>query len=204
MNRLAVLVSGRGTNLQAIIEATESGRLPDTAVVVVVSNRKAAYGLQRAKAHGISTIYHPLGPYRRDGRSRQEYDADLAEKLRPYRADLVVLAGWMHVFTMAFLRHYPGRVLNIHPALPGTFPGTQAIERAYQAFRRGEIDHTGVMVHLVPGEGVDVGPVVVQQSVPIYTTDSLEELEERIHGVEHEIYVQAIALTLGLDRASTG
>jgi len=162
----------------------------------VVSNRKAAYALKRTEAHGIPTIYHPLYSYRKNGRSRLEYDADLAKKLRPYHPNLVVLAGWMHVFTMAFLQHYPGRVLNIHPALPGVFPGPHAIERAYEAFRRGEIDHTGVMVHRVPDEGVDAGPIVVMREVPIYSTDSLDDLEARIHAVEHEIYVQAIAITL--------
>ena len=196
MNHLAVLVSGRGTNLQAIIDATESGALPQTHVSVVVSNRKGAYALKRAEAHGIPTIYHPLYPYRNAGRSREEYDADLARKLSEYPVDLVIMAGWMHVFSMAFLRHYPDRVLNIHPALPGAFPGTHAIERAYRAFQRGEIDHTGVMVHRVADEGVDVGPIAVMRKVPIYPTDSLDELEARIHVVEHEIYVKAIALTL--------
>ncbi|HUV93674.1 MAG TPA: phosphoribosylglycinamide formyltransferase [Anaerolineae bacterium] len=198
MNHLAVLVSGSGTNLQAIIDATESGALPDTAVSVVVSNRKGAYALVRAETHGIPTIYHPFYPYRKAGRPREEYDADLAEKLGAYPVDLVVMAGWMHVLSMAFLRHHRGRMLNIHPALPGAFPGTHAIERAYQAFQRGEIDHTGVMVHRVPDEGVDEGPVVLRRTVPIYPTDSLEELETRIHIVEHDIYVKAVAIALGI------
>ena len=197
MNRLAVLISGTGTNLQAIIDATEAGVLPDTEVSVVVSNRKDAYGLQRAEKHGIPTIYHPLAPYREAGLSRRQYDADLAERLEPYDPDLVVMAGWMHVFSMAFLRHH--RVLNLHPALPGAFPGMHAIEEAYEAFQRGEIEHTGVMVHRVPDEAVDAGPVVIKRKVPIYPSDSLEDLEERIHEVEHEIYVQAIAEELGIE-----
>ncbi|MBC7315469.1 MAG: phosphoribosylglycinamide formyltransferase [Chloroflexi bacterium] len=199
MNRLAVLISGTGTNLQAIIDACESGALPDTRVVVVVSNRIGAYGLQRAKRHGIPTIYHPFKPYRDAGRTREEYDADLAAKLAPYQVDLVCLAGWMHVLTMAFLKHYPWRVINIHPALPGMFPGTHAIERAYEAYRRGEITHTGVMVHYAPDEGVDVGPVIVQREVPIYPDDTLETLEARIHEVEHVLYIEAIKKVLGLE-----
>lgn len=199
MNYLAVLVSGFGSNLQAIIDACESGALPNTQVSVVVSNRKDAYALKRAEAHSIPTIYHPLRPYRLAGRLREEYDADLAKKLSSYPVDLVIQAGWMHVFSMAFLRHFPGRVLNIHPALPGMFPGTHAIERAYEAFQRGEIAHTGVMVHYVPDEGVDVGPVIVQEVVPIYPQDTLQDLEARIHAVEHRIYVQAIAKVLGLE-----
>jgi len=203
VNRLAVFASGYGSNLQAIIDATESGRLPDTRVAVVVADRREAYALQRATAHSIPTLYHPFLPYRKAGRSRADYDADLAAKLAPYRLDLVALAGWMRVLTMAFLQHYPNRVLNIHPALPGAFPGTHAIERAFEAFQRGEITETGVMVHLVPDEGVDIGPVVAQQSVPIYASDTLETLEARIHAVEHDLYVRAIAQVLGIRAGDT-
>ena len=201
MNYLAVLVSGNGTNLQAIIDAIESGRLPDTQISVVVSNRRAAYALKRAGRHGIPTIYHPLRPYRQAGRSRQEYDEDLAQQLAQYPVDLVIMAGWMHVFTKAFLKHYPNRMLNIHPALQGAFPGMHGIERAYEAFRKGELDHTGVIVHYVPDEGVDVGPVIVQRTVPICAEDTLEDLESRVHAVEHEIYVQAISQVLALSNA---
>lgn len=198
MNRLAVLISGSGTNLQAILDACASGALPGTQVAVVASNRMAAYGLQRARAYSVPTLYHPLKPYRDAGRSREEYDADLAAKLAPYAVDLVCLAGWMHVFSMAFLRHYPQRVINIHPALPGAFPGMHAIERAYEAYQRGEITHTGVMVHYAPDEGVDVGPVIVQRIVPIYPEDTLETLEARVHATEHVLYIEAIRQVLGL------
>jgi len=194
---LAVLVSGNGTNLQAILDAcTPDGPLADVRVSVVVSNRKDAYALERARRAGVPTLYHPLAPYTKAGRPRCEYDADLVCKLSAYPVDLVVLAGWMHILTNAFLRAYAGRVLNIHPALPGAFPGTHAIERAWEAYRRGEITHTGVMVHRVPDEGVDVGPVVLQREVPILPEDTLETLEARVHAVEHELYVEAIRLEL--------
>lgn len=198
MNHLAVLASGNGSNLQAIIDATQSGALPDTQVSVVVSDRLSAYALERAAQHHIALLYHPFLPYRQAGRTRQEYDADLAARLGAFPVDLVVMAGWMRVFTQSFLRHWPDRVLNIHPALSGAFPGTHAIERAYEAFTQGELDHTGVMVHLVPDEGVDEGPVVAQEIVPILAGDSLEALEERIHAAEHRLYVQAIARVLGI------
>lgn len=198
MNYLAVLVSGSGTNLQAIIDAIESGKLPDSQISVVVSNRRAAHALKRAEAHGIPTIYHPLLPYRKARRSRREYDEDLAKMLAQYPVDVIVMAGWMHILSRAFLRHYSGKLLNIHPALPGSFPGTHAIQRAYEAFQRDEIQCTGVMVHRVPDEGVDVGPVVVQRTVAISPEDTLEDLESRIHAVEHEIYVEAIAQVLGV------
>ena len=198
MNYLAVLVSGNGTNLQAIIDAIEAGVLPHTEISVVVSDRKAAYALRRAERHGIPTLYHPFLPYRESGRSRREYDEDLARKLAQYPVDLVVFAGWMRVLSMGFLKHYPERVLNIHPALPGAFPGTHAIQRAYEAFQRGEIRHSGVMVHRVLDEGVDVGPAVLQRVVPIRPEDTLEDFDGRIHAVEHEIYVQAIGKVLGI------
>ncbi|MCE5257803.1 MAG: phosphoribosylglycinamide formyltransferase [Chloroflexi bacterium] len=196
MNRLAVLASGNGTNLQAVLDACVDGRLPAAQVVAVVVNHRDAYALERAQRSNIPTLYHPFYPYRQDGRSRSLYDADLAALLEPYKPDLIILAGWMHILSMAFLKYYPGRVLNIHPALPGTFPGMHAIERAYEAFQRGEIDHTGVMVHLAPDEGVDVGPLVLQREVPIYPADSLEDLEARMHETEHELYIEAIAKVL--------
>ena len=193
MTRIAVLISGFGSNLQAIMDAVVAGELPGVEIAVVVSNRRAAYGLQRALEAGIPTEYFPLKPYRDAGKSRPQYDADLARLLRDsYAVEWVVQAGWMHLFSMAFLQHYPNRVVNLHPALPGPFPGTHAIERAWEAYQRGEIEHTGVMVHLVPDEGVDDGPVVAQAVVPIRPDDTLETLEARVHQVEHRLLIQAL------------
>ena len=193
MTRIAVLISGSGTNLQAIIDAAAAGQLPGVEIAVVVSNRKAAYGLKRAEQAGIPTEYAPLGAYRRAGGARKEYDARLASLLhKTYGVDWVVQAGWMHLFSTAFLQHYPNRVVNLHPALPGPFPGMHAIERAWEAYQRGEIDHTGVMVHLVPDEGVDDGPVLDQEIVPIRDGDTLETLEARIHATENRLLVQSL------------
>jgi len=194
--KIAVLISGFGSNLQAIIDAIAVGELPDVEIAVVVSNRQDAHGLERAQRAGIPTEYIPMRPYREQGRSRSEYDADLAALLQQYGVEWVVLAGWMHVLSSAFLDAFPNRVINLHPALPGTFPGVNAIERAYEAFRRGEITHTGVMVHLVPDEAVDAGPVLLQENVPIYPDDSLETLETRIHATEHRLLVEAIRRTV--------
>ena len=188
--RLAVLASGNGSNLQAIIEAIASGVLA-AEVAVVVANRRAAFALTRAAQAGIPTLYAPLKPYHDAGRTRADYDADLAAQVATYAPDFVVLAGWMHVLSPAFLDHFPGRVLNLHPALPGQFPGTEAIARAYAAFQRGEIDHTGVMVHWVVPE-VDAGPVAASAAVPIYPTDSLADLEARMHAAEHRLLVEAL------------
>ena len=193
MTRIAVLISGSGTNLQAIIDAVAAGRLPSVEIAVVVSNRKAAYGLQRARAAGIPTEYVPLGVYLCAGRTRREYDAELARLLyEGHRAEWVVQAGWMHLFSMSFLQHYPNRVINLHPALPGTFPGMHAIERAWDAYQHGELKETGVLVHLVPDEGVDDGPVLAQEIVPIYPSDTLEALEARVHQTEHRLLVDTL------------
>lgn len=189
--RLVVLISGNGSNLQAILDAIRL-RVLDAQVVLVVSNRQAAYGLARAAQAGVPTRYHPLKPYRDAGRSRTEYDADLAQIVAAAKPDWVVLAGWMHILSDAFLRHFPYRVVNLHPALPGQFPGAHAIEEAFAAFRRGEIKQTGVMVHLVPDEQVDRGPVILSAEVPIYASDTLETLTQRIHQTEHKTLVQAL------------
>lgn len=192
--RLVVMISGFGSNLQAILDACSDGRLP-ARVVLVVSNRKGAYGLVRAHQAGVPTLYFPLKPYRERGLERTVYDRDLAERIRPFRPDLVVLAGWMHVLSPAFLDCFPGRVINLHPALPGMFPGTNAIQRAYEAYRRGEISYSGCMVHFVTPE-VDAGPVLAQAIVPILPEDTLETFEARMHEAEHRLIVEGIRRAL--------
>jgi phosphoribosylglycinamide formyltransferase 1 len=184
---IVVLISGNGSNLQAILDACASGEL-NAQVVAVISNKKDAYGLERAKRAAVPTIVKPK-PKELD---RRVYDAELADLVASYRPEWVVLAGWMRVLSSAFLDRFPNHVVNLHPALPGTFPGTHAIDRAYAAYRAGEIARTGVMVHLVPDEGVDVGPVLAQEIVPIDPDDTLESLEARIHAVEHRLLVSTL------------
>lgn len=190
VKRLVVFISGNGSNLQAIIDAIQAGQLA-ARIELVVSNRREAYGLVRAEEANLPTLYFPLKPYLEAGQSRDQYDVVLAERVAAHQPDLIVLAGWMHVLNAAFLERFPQRVLNLHPALPGCFPGTHAIERAYAAFQRGEIDHTGIMVHWVVPE-VDAGPVVATAKVPIYPADSLTALEDRVHTAEHDLLVEAI------------
>lgn len=184
---IAVLISGFGSNLQAIIDACTCGDLP-ARVVAVISNKREAYGLERARQANIPAIAFPK-PREQE---RSAYDTELAKLVSRYQPDWVVLAGWMRVLSNSFLERFPDRVVNLHPALPGTFPGTEAIQRAFKAFQRGEIRHTGVMVHLVPDESVDSGPVLAQEVVPIYPEDSLETLETRIHAVEHRLLVSTL------------
>jgi formyltetrahydrofolate-dependent phosphoribosylglycinamide formyltransferase len=190
--RLVVLISGSGTNLQAIMDAIAKGHLK-AEIAAVVSNRKNAYGLVRAADAGIETLYFPMKPFTDAGKSREEYDADLATKVKTYNPDLIVLAGWMHILSSAFLDEFPRKVINLHPALPGEFTGVNAIERAYQAAQRGEITRSGVMIHYAIAE-VDAGDVIMLGEVPILETDSLEDFEARMHATEHQMMVQAIAM----------
>lgn len=188
--RLVILISGSGSNLQAILDAVEDGTIP-AVPSLVVSNRQKAYGLVRAERAGVPTAYFPFKPYRDAGKARETYDADLAAVIRPYQPDLIILAGWMHILSAAFLKHFPNKVINLHPALPGQFAGTHAIQRAYEAYQRGEIDHTGCMVHVTIPE-VDAGPVLAQAEVPILPEDGLADLEDRMHRTEHGLLVAAI------------
>jgi formyltetrahydrofolate-dependent phosphoribosylglycinamide formyltransferase len=188
--RLVVMISGSGTNLQAIMDAIAAGTL-DAEIVLVVSNRNAAYGLVRAEQAGIPTLYYPLKPYHDAGRSREQYDADLAARIAPYDPDLIVLAGWMHILSPAFLDHFAGRVINLHPALPGAFAGINAVERTFEAYQRGEVAGGGCMVHYAIPE-VDAGAVIVQDAVPIYPGDALADFETRLHETEHRLIVEAV------------
>lgn len=183
------MISGSGTNLQAVIDAISAGTLA-AQIVLVVSNRKAAYGLVRAVQAGIPTLYAP-----RQGTEREAYDAALADQVGAAQPDLIVLAGWMHILSRAFLDRFPGRIINLHPALPGAFPGTEAIQRAYDAHKRGEITHSGCMVHYVVPE-IDAGEVIASVEVPILDGDSLEDFEARMHAAEHTLIVEAIRKAL--------
>ncbi|RKP10187.1 phosphoribosylglycinamide formyltransferase [Thamnocephalis sphaerospora] len=209
--RICVLVSGNGSNLQAILDATAPGKpLAELArVTLVVSNRASAYGLERARNAGVPTRVHQLKPYRDRGvaEPRQQFDRDLADLVlansggpsqddatatTPGAPDLVVLAGWMHILSPAFLDQFPNRVINLHPALPGEFDGVNSIGRAFDAYKAGQLTRTGVMVHCVVPE-VDRGAPILLEAVPIHAEDTLETLEARMHTVEHRLLVQAIA-----------
>lgn len=189
--RLVVLISGNGSNLQAILDACRSGEL-SASVVSVISNKADAYGLSRARHAGVEALYFP----KQEGESRQDYDTRLAACVTTYLPDYVILAGWMRILSPSFLSCFPNRVINLHPALPGMFPGLRAIERAYEAYQRGEINHTGVMVHLVPDEGVDNGPVLNQQEIFFQPDESIEQFEARVHEVEHKLLVRTLRSVL--------
>lgn len=181
---IAVLVSGSGSNLQAIIDASERGEIP-CRVGIVISNKADAYGLVRAKKHGIPTesVDH------KGFSTREEFDVKLVEIIRGTGAELVCLAGFMRVLTPVFVHAFPNRILNIHPALLPSFPGTHG---PGQALSYG-VRFSGCTVHFLD-EGVDTGPVIVQAVVPLYDDDTEETLAARILVQEHRIYPMAIRL----------
>ncbi|KII88096.1 hypothetical protein PLICRDRAFT_110331 [Plicaturopsis crispa FD-325 SS-3] len=211
--RLVVLISGSGTNLQALIDAQNTPSLPNARIVLVLSNRKAAHGLVRASTATppIPTAYLGLQPFLKanPGKTRHDYDVEVARIVVQHKPDLIVLAGWMHILGEGFLDVVSGvksldgvdkvdraiPVINLHPALPGAFDGANAIERAYEAFQKGEIQHGGVMVHRVVKE-VDRGEPVIVREVEIKPGEPIEVFEERLHRVEWEIIVQAAAKLL--------
>ncbi|KAF9434710.1 hypothetical protein BGZ76_007558 [Entomortierella beljakovae] len=197
-SRVVVLISGNGSNLQALIDATKNGSLK-AEISLVVSNRSKVFGLERAQNAGIPAKVHALKPYTNAGKTRTEYDADLAQLILSAKPDLVVLAGFMHILSPAFLDQFPTTsLINLHPALPGQFDGAHAIERAFEAYKKGEITHTGVMVHRVIQE-VDGGEPLLVQEVEIKPEDDLAALEERIHSVEHILIVKGAAKALEED-----
>lgn len=187
--RIVVLVSGNGSNLQVIIDASASGEIRGQ-VVGVVSNKADAFGLQRAVDCGVPSVHLGVD----SGEDRSEYDRRLADVVAGFAPDVIVLAGWMRILSANFLGRFPRIVINLHPALPGEFPGTRAIERAWQQALAGERVESGVMVHFVPDEGVDNGPVIATLRVPIRPDDTLESFETRIHDAEHRLLITAIRM----------
>ena len=181
---IEVLISGGGTNLQAIIDAIESGYLP-AEVRLVLSNRSDAYGLVRAKRHGIETtiVSHT------DFDSREDFDQEMVSVLQDKGVALVVLAGFMRLLSPVFIRAFPQRILNIHPALLPTFPGLHAQR---QALEHG-VRIAGATVHIVDEE-MDHGPIIMQAAVPVYPDDTEDSLSARILAQEHRIYPASIKL----------
>lgn len=184
--RLGVLISGRGSNLQAIIDAIAGGRL-NASLGVVISNEPAAQGLQRARAAGIETAVLP----HRDWPSRSAYDRALVATLGDHHVDVVCLAGFMRLLGPAFIDAFPNRVLNVHPSLLPAFPGVNAQR---QAIEHG-VKVSGATVHFVTAE-LDAGPIIVQVPVPVLATDTAESLAARILVEEHRLYPAAIQTIL--------
>jgi phosphoribosylglycinamide formyltransferase 1 len=182
--RVAVLISGAGTNLQALLDQLHSPGGP-IEVVGVASSRADAPGLRRAEAAGVESAVFPLA----DHAERGERDRALGDWVDSLGADLVVLAGFMELLTPEFIGRFAGKIVNVHPSLLPSFPGLRAIERAVEA----EVEETGVTVHFVD-EGVDTGPIVLQEALQLSYPARIADIEERVHGVEHSLLPRAVRL----------
>ncbi|KAK3718903.1 Bifunctional purine biosynthetic protein ADE5,7 [Vermiconidia calcicola] len=215
-SKITVLISGTGTNLQALIDSRNSDALPNANIVRVISDRQKAHGLERAKKNGIPTTYHGILPYKKkypDNSSdpqheaaRKAYDADLADLVLADTPSIVVSAGFMRILTTSFLDPVKAAnipIINLHPSLHGDLIGANCIQRAWDEFQAGKRTKTGVMVHCVIAE-VDMGEAVVQQEVGMGGCGSLEELNERIHACEHGLIVEGTRRVLEKVRTANG
>jgi phosphoribosylglycinamide formyltransferase-1 len=183
--RVGVLVSGRGSNLQALIDAAQAGRLGGE-IAVVISNVETAQALERARAAKLPALFLD-----HRGRAREAFDHELAQLLERHRVELVCLAGFMRLLSAGFVSAFAGRVVNVHPSLLPAFPGQDAQRQAYEH----GVKVTGATVHLVD-DGLDSGPIVMQEAVPVQETDDLPSLTSRILAAEHRIYPRAVEALL--------
>ena len=179
MHNIVVLISGNGSNLQAIIDSCTNGIIKNSRIAAVISNKADAYGLQRAQLANIEAVSIAATNYA----NRQDYDQVLIEKIDAYQPDVIVLAGFMRILSADFVNHYQGRMLNIHPSLLPKYTGLNTHQRAIDA---GDTEH-GTSVHFVTEE-LDGGPIILQAKVPIFTTDSVDDVIERVQRQEHNIY----------------
>ena len=182
--KLGVLISGNGSNLQSIIDNIENGSLK-AVIKIVVSNNADAYGLTRAKSHGIPFAVLKNG----DFKSKDDFDKALVKTLKDHDVELVILAGFMRIISPILLKAFPGSIMNIHPALLPSFPGLHGQKQAVDY----GVKFSGCTVHFVD-EGVDTGPIIIQAAVPVMDDDTEETLAARILKEEHKIYPQAIQL----------
>ncbi len=186
MNRLGILLSGRGSNFFAIAAALQAGYLPDTGIAVVISNKADAEGLVKARSLNL-----PTALIEANGRKRADHDAEIIATLQHHHVDLVILAGYMRLLSPQFIAAFPNRILNIHPSLLPAFPGLDAQQ---QAFDYG-VRVAGCTVHFVD-EQLDHGPIILQRSVPVLDSDDVHSLANRILAEEHIAYAEAIARVL--------
>ncbi len=184
--RIGVLLSGRGSNFEALADSVTSGRIPNAEIAIVLGNREGAPGLDRAKARGISARAIPS-----KGLERETYDRQVVAVLNEHKVELVCLAGYMRLLSPFFVASFPNRILNIHPSLLPSFPG---LESQRQALEYG-VKFAGCTVHFVD-ENLDAGPIVLQSVVPIMDGDTEETLSARILQEEHRIYSQAVRIVL--------
>ncbi len=180
--KLGILISGRGSNMTAIARAVQSGAIPDSEVVVVISDKRSAQGLERAKERGIETLV-----IARNGRAREQHDAEIIAELKKRNVELVCLAGYMRLLSKDFIRAFPDKIINIHPSLLPSFPGLDA---QAQAIDYG-VKISGCTVHFVD-EHLDHGAIILQKAVEVADTDTAETLSAKILEHEHALYIEAL------------
>jgi phosphoribosylglycinamide formyltransferase-1 len=193
LKRLGILISGRGSNFEAIAQAVARGEI-DAEIAVVIANRPEARGLETARQLGLNAVSIPS-----KGLDREVYDRMLLAELHACRVDLVLLAGFMRLLSASFIRQFPNRILNIHPSLLPAFPGLDA---QHQALEHG-VRITGCTVHFVD-EQLDAGPIIIQAAVPVLDRDTVESLSARILNEEHRIYPEAVRTVLSGDYTIEG
>jgi len=186
MKRLGILLSGRGSNFEAIADAVAAGKIPGAEIAIVVSNREGAPGIDKARTRGLDAVVIPS-----KGKQREEYDREVVTVLKEKKVDLVCLAGFMRLLSPYFVSEFRQRILNIHPALLPAFPGLEAQKQALEW----GVKFSGCTVHFVD-EHLDAGPIVLQAVVPIRDDDTEEPLSARILAEEHRIYPEAIRIVL--------
>jgi phosphoribosylglycinamide formyltransferase-1 len=181
---IGIIISGRGSNMVALVDAVQGGSIPDSIVSVVISDKPDAAGLEKARQRGVETVV-----VERKGRSRNEHDAEIAEELTKRSVDLVCLAGYMRLLSPGFVKQFEGRIINIHPSLLPKFPGLDAQKQAFEAGEK----VTGCTVHFVD-EHLDNGPVILQRQVEVRDDDTVDTLSARILEQEHAAYIEAVKI----------
>jgi phosphoribosylglycinamide formyltransferase-1 len=192
--RIGVLLSGRGSNFEALADSAAAGRIPNAEISIVVSNREDAPGIDRAKARGIATKVLPS-----KGLERETFDRQVVAVLHEHQVDLVCLAGYMRLLSPYFVAAFPNRILNIHPSLLPSFPGLESQKQALDYGAK----FAGCTVHFVD-ENLDAGPIILQAAVPIADDDTEASLSEKILREEHRIYTEAVKLVLAGNYKITG
>ncbi len=185
MSRIAIFVSGSGTNMENLIKVSKDKKLAGGEVALVISDKPEVPAIQKAQKHGVTVAVID----RKIFKTREEFEAAIMDELSNEKIDWLVLAGFMRLLSPEFVRHYAGKIINIHPSLLPAFPGAHGIKDAFEA----KVPETGVTVHFVD-EGVDSGPVILQRKVKVEPKDTLETLEAKVHALEYEIYPEALRM----------
>jgi phosphoribosylglycinamide formyltransferase-1 len=187
MYRIGILASTKGTDLQAIIDEMKEGKMPGIEIACVVSNKRSAYALQRAKKNGIESIF--ISP---KNKTREEYDGKLAEIFKEKKVDLICLIGYMRILQPSFVRQFPRRIINVHPALMPAFSGPGFFgANVHEEILKAGVKKTGCTIHFVD-EGVDTGPIIIQEKVKIDSDDTPDTLKGKVQAVEKRLYPEVI------------